>query len=148
MSDKIEPMFKEQNAALFDKTNAMISNMIPKNEELVANRIETVMKELFTHVAQDTKLLLSQAVNEDTLTKYLNDFDAKISKTVESSQQILNTALTTTEQRLETRMDNIRELSTTSSQATDTLNSSVHTLLSKFENSLSLIHISEPTRPY
>lgn len=143
VSDKIEPMFKEQNAALFDKTNTMISKMIPKNEEIVMNRIETLVKEFNNNVTQDTKNLLAQAVNEETLTKYLKEFDAKISKTVESSQQILNTALTTTEQRLETRMDNIRELSTTSSQATDTLNSSVHTLLNKFENSSAKGKMSE-----
>ncbi|MAD95003.1 MAG: hypothetical protein CML33_05855 [Rhodobacteraceae bacterium] len=143
VSDKIEPMFKEQNAALFEKTNNMITNIIPKNEEVVANRIESVMKDLYKNVAEDTKSLLSSAVNEETLTKYLTEFDNKITKSIESSQTILNTALSTTEQRLETRMDNIRELSTTSTQATDILNSSVHTLLNKFENSSAKGKMSE-----
>ena len=143
VSDKIEPMFKEQNAALFEKTNNMITNIIPKNEEVVTNRIDAVMKDLYKNVAEDTKSLLSNAVNEETLTKYLTEFDNKITKSIESSQTILNTALSTTEQRLETRMDNIRELSTTSTQATDILNSSVHTLLNKFENSSAKGKMSE-----
>ena len=143
VSDKIEPMFKEQNAALFEKTNNMISTIIPKNEEMIANRIEKVMKELYRNVGEDTKTLLSNTVNEDTLTKYFNEFDSKISKSIESSQSILNTSLSTTEQRLEQRMDGIRELSTTSSQATDILNSSVHTLLNKFENSSAKGKMSE-----
>jgi len=143
VSDKIEPLFKEQNAALFEKTNHMISSIIPRNEEVVTNRIDAVMKDLYKNVADDTKSLLSQAVNEETLTKYLADFDGKITKSIESSQTILNAALSTTEQRLETRMDNIRELSTTSSQATDILNSSVHTLLNKFENSSAKGKMSE-----
>ena len=84
-----------------------------------------------------------RTVNEDTLTKYFNEFDSKISKSIESSQSILNTSLSTTEQRLEQRMDGIRELSTTSSQATDILNSSVHTLLNKFENSSAKGKMSE-----
>ena len=143
VSDKIEPMFKEQNAALFEKTNNMITTIIPKNEEMIANRIEKVMKELYRNVGEDTKTLLSNTVNEDTLTKYFNEFDSKISKSIESSQSILNTSLSTTEQRLEQRMDGIRELSTTSSQATDILNNSVHTLLNKFENSSAKGKMSE-----
>ena len=143
VSDKIEPMCKEQNAALCDKTNNMINTIIPKNEEMIANRIENVMKDLYRNVGEETKTLLSSTVNEDTLTKYLNDFDSKITKTIESTQTILNTSLSTTEQRLEQRMDGIRELSTTSNQATDILNSSVHTLLNKFENSSAKGKMSE-----
>ena len=143
VSDKIEPLFKEQNAALFEKTNNMITSIIPKNEEVVTNRIEMVMKDLYKNVAEDTKTLLSNTVNEETLTKYLTEFDNKITKSIESSQTIFNTALSTTEQRLENRMDNIRELSTTSTQATDILNSSVHTLLNKFENSSAKGKMSE-----
>ena len=143
VSDKIEPLFKEQNAALFDKTNAMINTIIPKNEEAVVKRIEAFVKDFQTNVANDTKNLLAQSLDEKKLEQYLLGFDAKLSKTVESSQQVLNSALTSTEQRLEKRIDNIRELSSSSSVATDTLNASVHSLLSKFENSSAKGKMSE-----
>lgn len=143
VSDKIEPLFKEQNAALFDKTNAMINTIIPKNEEAVVKRIETFVKEFQTNVANDTKSLLAQSLDEKKLEQYLLGFDAKLSRTVESSQQVLNSALSSTEQRLEKRIDNIRELSSSSSTATDTLNASVHNLLTKFENSSAKGKMSE-----
>lgn len=40
VSDKIEPLFKEQNLALFNKTYAMINTIIPKNEEFVVTSVE------------------------------------------------------------------------------------------------------------
>ena len=135
VSDKIEPMFRTQNEALFNKTNTMISSIIPKNEEVITSRIENIMGELYKNVSEDTKSLLTQTVTQDTLNKYLVEFDAKITKTIESSQTILNSSLSNTEQRLETRMDNIRELSSNSNNVTESLNSSVNNLLNKFENS-------------
>ena len=62
----------------------------------ITNRIEMVMKDLYKNVAEDTKTLLSNTVNEETLTKYLTEFDNKLLKSIESSQTIFNTALSTT----------------------------------------------------
>ena len=135
VSDKIEPMFRTQNEALFNKTNSMITSIIPKNEEVITSRIENTMSQLYKNVSDDTKLLLSQTVTKEALNKYLLEFDAKITKSIETSQTIFNSSLSNTEQRLETRMDNIRELSSNNNNVTESLNSSVNNLLNKFENS-------------
>ena len=39
VSDKIEPLFKEQNSSLFDRTENMLGKLIPKNEAAVAESI-------------------------------------------------------------------------------------------------------------
>ena len=143
VSDKIEPMFKEQNSALFDRTYAMINDILPKNEEIVVGSVEKIMKGLQESVTNDTKDLLNSAVDIDTFDKYISEFDNKVMKAIESSQAVINASLTTTEKRLEERMGKLETISTTSSQATSMMNGSVTELLKKFENSSAKGKISE-----
>ena len=121
VSDKIEPMFKEQNSALFDKTFAMISTIIPKNEEILVKSVERIIKQFQESVTNDTKTLLSNAMDVETFNKYIAEFDKKLTQTIESSQVVINNTLSTTEKRLEDKMENIKEIASTSSQSTNSL---------------------------
>ena len=143
VSDKIEPMFKEQNSALFDKTFAMINTIIPKNEEILVNTVEKIIKQFQESVTNDTKTLLSNAMDVDTFNKYIVEFDKKLTQTIESSQIVINNTLSITEKRLEDKMENIREITSTSSQSTNSLNGSLNDLLKKFENSSAKGKLSE-----
>ena len=143
VSDKIEPMFKEQNSALFDKTFAMINTIIPKNEEILVNTVEKIIKQFQESVTNDTKTLLSNAMDVDTFNKYIVEFDKKLTQTIESSQRVINNTLSITEKRLEDKMENIREITSTSSQSTNSLNGSLNDLLKKFENSSAKGKLSE-----
>lgn len=143
VSDKIEPLFKEQNSALFDKTYAMINTIIPKNEEVVVNTVERIIKQFQESVTNDTKTLLSNAMDVETFNKYIAEFNKKLTQTIESSQTVINNTLSTTEKRLEDKMENIREITSTSSQSTNSLNGSLNDLLKKFENSSAKGKLSE-----
>ena len=143
VSDKIEPIFKEQNSALFEKTLNMINTIIPKNDEIVVNSVERIIKQFQESVTKDTKNLLSNAIDEETFKKYIEQFDRKLTQTIETSQTVINNTLTTTEKRLEDRMENIKEIASTSSQSTNSLNGSLNDLLKKFENSSAKGKISE-----
>lgn len=143
VSDKIEPIFKEQNSALFDKTINMINTIIPKNDEIVVNSVERIIKQFQESVTKDTKNLLSNAIDEETFKKYIEQFDRKLTQTIETSQSVINNTLSTTEKRLEDRMENIKEITSTSSQSTNSLNGSLNDLLKKFENSSAKGKISE-----
>ena len=112
VSDKIEPLFKEQNLALFNKTYAMINTIIPKNEEVVVNSVERIIKQLQESVTNDTKVLLNNTMYVETFNKYIADFDKKLTQTIEHSQLIINNTLSTTEKRLEDKMENIKEITT------------------------------------
>ena len=82
VSDKIEPLFKEQNLALFDKTYTMINTLIPKNEEVIVNSIERIIKEFQISLQNDTKDLLNNAMDVETFNKYITGFDKKITETI------------------------------------------------------------------
>ena len=143
VSDKIEPLFKEQNSALFDRTESMLGKIIPKNEEAVAESIKAIIREFQDSVASDTRLALSQTMDRETFSSYVAGFDKKLADTISASQTIINQAISTTEQRLEIKMENIKELSTASNTATTSLHGSVNGLLQKFENSSAKGQLSE-----
>lgn len=143
VSDKIEPLFKEQNQALFSKTYAMINTIIPKNEEVVVNSIERIIKQLQESVTNDAKVLLNNTLDAETFNKYIAEFDKKLTHTIETSQLIINNTLSTTEKRLEDKMENIKEITTNSNNSTNSLNGSLNELLKKFENSSAKGKLSE-----
>ena len=140
VSDKIEPLLREQNTVLFDKTNAMITSLIPQNESAVVGRIESVVKSFQDHVTADTKQLLSSTMDAATLQRHLIEFDEKVNRAVSSSQAILTQTLENTERRLDGRLNTI---TTNSNQVSEALHSSVSSLLHKFENSSSKGQLSE-----
>ena len=112
VSDKIEPLFKEQNLALFDKTYTMINTLIPKNEQVIVNSIERIIKEFQISLQNDTKDLLNNAMDVETFNKYITGFDKKITETITSSQSVIDSTLSKTEKRLDDKMEKIREIST------------------------------------
>jgi hypothetical protein len=140
VSDKIEPLLREQNAALFEKTNAMISSLIPKNEAAVVGRIEAVVKDFQDNVTADTKQLLSNTMGPATLHQYLAEFDGRIQHAISNSQTILSSSIENTERRMENRMATITD---TSNKVSEALHTSVNTLLHKFDNSSSKGQLSE-----
>ena len=143
VSDKIAPMLKEQNALLFEKTNTMILQTIPKNDEDLMIKIGNIVTHFQEKVLQDTNKLLSNSLNEQTLDNYLNNFDNKITKAIQSSQNAMNEAISITEQRLDNKIGSIHDLSSSNGEKTTTLNKSVNNLLSKFENSSAKGQMSE-----
>lgn len=143
VSDKIEPLFKEQNLALFDKTYTMINTLIPKNEEVIVNSIERIIKEFQISLQNDTKDLLNNAMDVETFNKYITGFDKKITETITSSQSVIDSTLSKTEKRLDDKMEKIREISTNNNNETNSLNGSLNELLKKFENSSSKGKLSE-----
>jgi len=143
VSDKIEPLLKEQNTSLFDKTYAMINTILPKNEEVVVTGVERIISRFQQAITDDTKNLLTTVMDVETFNKYITEFDKKIMKTIELSQTVISNVLVATEKRLENKMENIRDISSSNNSVTSTLNGSVNMLLKKFDNSSAKGKLSE-----
>ncbi len=143
VSDKIAPLVKEQNEALFAKTNAMIQEVIPKNDSFVSDGIEKMVSKFRESVDSDTKAMLTNAVDKETFTKYLSDFNNNMGGIITASQGLINEAISRSEEKLEHKIDNIQQISANSNHNTISLHSSVGDLLKKFENSSAKGKMSE-----
>jgi len=142
-SDKVAPIIKEYNDTLLDKTRIMINEIIPKNQEMLTRDIENSIKSLHNGIHQDTDALMKSSINKETLDHFVNSLDEKFSKTIVSSQNMFNTLITSSENRLDSRLSEIRDLSKMNTSSQNVLQNNVTDLLKKMENSSSKGKISE-----
>lgn len=143
VSDKIAPLVKEQNEALFNKTNAMIQEVIPKNETVLSDSIERMVGQFRESVNRDTQAMFANSMDKETFTKYLSDFNNNMSGIISASQGLLTEAISRSGEKLENKINNIQEISSNSNNNTISLHNSVGDLLKKFENSSSKGKMSE-----
>jgi len=128
-SDKIAPLIKEYNSGLFDKTFIMINEVIPKNNDSLTKQIQENIKSFYSSIAEDTNKLLNSNINQKSLDDFIQNIDNKFM----NSQQLINTLINTTEQRLENKMNAIQDISSSNQYTQSSLNKTISELLKKME---------------
>lgn len=153
-AEKIAPIIKQHNESLLDKTTLLITDLIPKNNDVLSREISQSMKELHSTINSDTTNLIKNSVNKESLEKFIAELDEKFTKSLVSTQSIMNSIITSSEQRLDTRITDIRstteqkftemrDISTSNNSSQSQLQSTISDLLKKMENSSSKGKISE-----
>jgi len=142
-SEKVAPIIKDYNDTLLDKTRIMINEIIPKNQENLYKDIENSIKGLYSSINQDTNSLLKSSINKENLEQFITTLDEKFSKTLVNSQSMFHAIITSTEHRLENRLSEIKDISSTNSSSSSQLQNNINELLKKMENSSSKGKISE-----
>jgi hypothetical protein len=129
--EKIAPMIKEYNGSLLDKTQLLLNEVVPKNNELLLSQVKENIKNFHSTIQEDTNRLLNSTLNQQSLDNFIQTIENKFS----SSQQLINSILSASEQRLETRMNDIKDISSSNQHTQLTLQTNVSDLLKKMENS-------------
>lgn len=142
-SDRVAPIIKEYNESLFDKTKNMIHEIIPKNQDSLSKDIENSFKSFHSVINHDTNMLMKSSITKETLDTFINSLDEKFAKTILSSQNIFNSLLTSSENRLESKLTELRDISKSNDSSQSALQTNITDLLKKFENSSSKGRISE-----
>lgn len=142
-AEKVAPMIKEYTDSILDKTRMMIGELIPKNQESLYKEIEKSIGGLYSSITKDTNSLLKSSINKENLDQFISTLDEKFSKTLVNSQSMFNAIITSTEHRLDNRLSEIKDISSTNNSANTQLQTNVNELLRKLENSSSKGKISE-----
>jgi hypothetical protein len=142
-SEKVAPIIKDYNDTLLDKTRIMINEIIPKTQENLYKDIEKSIHGLYSSINHDTNSLLKSSINKENLDQFISTLDEKFSKTLVNSQSIFNAIITSTEHRLDNKLTEIKNISSTNSSANTQLQTNISELLRKMENSSSKGKISE-----
>lgn len=132
VADKIEPLMKEQLSNLFDKT----ASIIPQHNNEIKQSIQQSMEILSNSLTQETQKLLQTSITQQSLNKFISDVETKLSSTFHNT-------ITSTEQRLDSKISDIGEKTTSQLSSTTSLNTSVSELLKKLENSSAKGKMSE-----
>lgn len=142
-TEKVAPIIKEYNDALLDKTRIMVSEIIPKNQDILHKSIDSSLQQLQNSINHDTNALIKTTVTSDILDKFSKSLDDKFSTTLMNSQTLLNNVINSTEQRIDTRLTEIKDISTVNNSSQTSLCTNINDLLKKMENSSSKGKISE-----
>ena len=142
-NEKVAPLIKEYNESLLDKTKIMFGEIIPKNQESLYKSIEGSLRTLQENVNNDTNSLIKSSLSREVLQDYFSKLEEKFGNTLLSTQNVLNTIVSSSEQRLDQRLGEIKEISSTNSSSQTNLYANINELLKKMENSSSKGKISE-----
>ena len=111
VSDKIEPLVREQSSLLYEKTSNMINSIIPKNNEHLEKSINASIKAFNQSVIIDTHKLLENSVDASSLNEFVSNIENKFSSSLASTQALLNNSISASEQRLDSKISNVKEIS-------------------------------------
>lgn len=145
-TDKIEPLIKENSGILLDRTKLLMNEIIPKENEDITKNIGDIIEKFHLSVANDTEKLLNKTVDTERLDEFLKNLDGKFSQTIISTQNVINSLLTSSESRLDGKISEVKNSTQEIKNIKDTQNNLVGEftkLLKKMENSSIKGKISE-----
>lgn len=123
-SEKIAPLIKEYNGTLLDKTQLLLNEVVPKNNELLLSQVKENIRSFHSSIQEDTNKLLTSTLNQQSLEGFIQSMENKLS----NNQQMIQSIIQSSEQRLDSKI-------TTNQHIQSTLQTNVSDLLKKMENS-------------
>ena len=135
VSDKIEPLIKEQLQILFQKTESLIPK---QNLDLQAKFQESIKS-----INIDAEKLINSSITESSLQSFISQIDQKLSSSLFNTQQQISQNISNQEQRLDQKITDISDKTNSQNSLSQSLNSQVGDLLKKLENSSAKGKMSE-----
>ena len=135
IADKIAPLIKESNGSILDKTQLLLSELVPKNNENLSRQINENIKSFCSSITDEiskTTKIDGEPLSQSSLDSFIKTIDAKFSNVIDSTRKMVDS----------NKDDTLSQFSSiTSSQVA--LQSEVKDVLKRMENSSSKGKISE-----
>ena len=125
VSEKIQPILKEHTCIFLDKTQLLLNDLIPKNQEHMKTELNHSLQRFETSI-------MKEQYNPHELSTFIQNLETKFNQSVVET----NEKLMRSEHKLESGFKEIRELTTTNQQ-------NMSLILNKMENSSSKGKMSE-----
>ena len=135
IADKIAPLIKESNGNIVDKTQLLLTELVPKNNENLSRQINENIKSFCSFITEEiSKTSKSDGgpLSQSSLDTFIKTIDSKFANVIDSTKKIVDSNKDVTMSHLS---------SLTSSQ--NALQSEVKDVLKKMENSSSKGKMSE-----
>lgn len=153
-TDKVLTLVKEYNASLVDKMMVSMNELLPKNNDSLSKQLRENIQQFHSSINEDTHQLLKSSITKSNLDEFVVTIDQKFTHALSHSQTLLNSLITSTEQRIDNRISDlktsternihdIKEISTANQNSQLYLQTNVNELLKKMEGSSVKGKISE-----
>jgi hypothetical protein len=135
--EHIVPNIKECTTSMHEKTVGYINDAIPKNNHSVIKEIKTSMDAFAAVIHTDTKAFIetnnSSSITPQTLNDFTSSVDSKITCVLNSFQQSINSSIQASEQRLDNKLTDVREIASNEQAANSITQQHISDLLKKME---------------
>ena len=137
-SDKITVLLDKNNSQLIDKTQILLSDIIPKTQHQYYKQITDTITTFHKTIGEDTRELLKcfdKNTSKDSIKEFISQFDAKSSLMIQTVQQPIYSFISATEERINHNISAIKE-STSISQITQAKTfDELHEFMNKYKTS-------------
>ena len=135
IADKIAPLIKESNGSILDKTQLLLSEIVPKNNEALSRQINDNIRSFCSTITEEiskTSKTDGEPLSQSSLDGFIKNIDTKFSNVIDSTRKMVDSSK-------DASMSHFSSIST--SQLA--LQSEVKDFLKRMENSSSKGKISE-----
>jgi hypothetical protein len=135
IADKIAPLIKESNGSILDKTQLLLSDIVPKNNEALSRQINDNIRSFCSSITEEickTSKVDGEPLTQSSLEAFIKNIDNKFSNVIDSTRKMVDSNKDAT----------LTQLSQISSSQIS-LQNEVKDVLKKMENSSSKGKMSE-----
>ena len=171
IADKIAPLIKDSNGTILDKTQLLLSELVPKNNENLSKQINENIKSFCSVMTEEISKTLKtdgEPLSKSSLDDFIKTIDSKFDNVIDSTRKIVDSAkdgdtlsqssldgfIKTMDSKFSNVIDSTRKMVDSNKDATlsqfssitssqNSLLSDVKDVLKKMENSSSKGKISE-----
>lgn len=138
-SEKLNSLLERNNDILLTKTNLIINEIIPKNQEKYYSQIESCVKNMSASLVNETNRLFEN-INKDesSIKHYFDNIDTQFNKMVMNIQQPIFTFIQSSEERTSSNIQQMKEKLTLQQNTQENLNNELNQFLNKYKYNSSL----------
>lgn len=135
--EKINHILEKSNDTLLAKTTVLMNEIIPKSHDKNYSSIETCIKQFFTTITEDTKLLLKMN-SGDNSNGLIENIDKNINKMFSNIQQSLFNSIQSSESRTTSNIQQINDNILLQKKVQENLSGELNTFLNKYKSNSSV----------
>ena len=131
-NDKLSVLLEKNNSQMIDKTTLLLSEHIPKNNQLFYTHIDDKIRNFQESIKTETTKILRTVENDKDVKTLINSFDSKFNQMMQNIQQPIHNYISSSEERLNSNITAIREITTQNHVTQDKLNAEICEFLNKY----------------
>jgi len=139
IADKIAPLIKESNGSILDKTQLLLSELVPKHNENLSRQINDSIKSVGLFITEEIGKRSKhddEPLSQASLDEFIKSIDTKFANVIDSTKKMVDSNKDVT-------MSHFSSLTSSLTSSQNALLSEVKDVLKKMENSSSKGKISE-----
>ena len=109
--EKLGILIEKNNSHLLDKTNILLNDIIPKNQERSNLQLYSNIKDFHSKMNEEITKMFNSSNNDKSIHTFLANFDNKYASMLQTIQQPLFSFFTASEDRITKNIDFIKETS-------------------------------------